>query len=336
VTPVPDASGETGTVELQAFDDAGNPIPGQCYVLTGAPGQFGPFCDDGEGDTTSQPGILTITNLPTGSYEAVLQTNADEPDAELAQQADTRRSVTVGRGNRPTRAQFRVRAQQNRRGDLLIRVRDEDGRYLADACFALTPNGDSNPAVEVCDNDKQDQNSSTGRILLTGLQTGRYTLAQTSAPTGFQTAPDQNVRIQVGSVTEVAETNQAVQEQTASIEVRTIDSNGNLLPGACYVLMKGNQSTEACAADTGNDGITRFPDIAPGSYVVRQTQPPSGGFALGGSSATVVDPGESATVTITNQLRPGSLLIRTTNQNGEALADACYALNRDDRTRYKV
>jgi prealbumin domain-containing protein len=118
--------------------------------------------------------------------------------------------------------------------------------------------------------------------------------------------------------------------------VLTVDSDGNLLPGACYVLMKGNQSTEACAADTGTDGVTRFPDIAPGSYVVRQTQPPSGGFALGGSTATVVDPGESATVTITNQLRPGSLLIRTTNQAGEALADACYALNRDDRTRYNV
>ncbi len=336
VTPEPGAEGETGTVELQAFDDAGNPISGQCYVLTGAAGQFGPFCDDGAGDTSGDPGILTVTGLPTGSYEAVLQTSADEPNAEFAQQADTRRSVTVGRGNRPTRAQFRVRAQQNRRGDLLIRVRDQDGRYLADACFALTPNGDANPAAEVCDNDNQDQNSSNGRILVTGLRTGRYTLSQTSAPTGSQTAAIQDVRIQGGSVTEVAVTNQAVQEQSAAIEVRTVDSNGNLLPGACYVLMKGNQSTEACAADTGADGVTRFPDIAPGSYVVRQTQPPSGGFALGGSTATVVDPGETATVTITNELRPGSLLIRTTNQAGAALADACYALNRDDRTRYNV
>ena len=336
VTPEPGASGDTGTVELQAFDDAGNPIPGQCYVLTGAAGQFGPYCDDGEGDTTGDPGVLTVTGLPTGSYEAVLQASADEPDAELAQQADTRRSVTVGRGNRPTRAQFRVRAQQNRRGDLLIRVRDGDGRYLADACFALTPNGDANPAAEVCDNQNGDQNSSSGRILLTGLRTGRYTLTQTSAPTGYQTAANQDVRIQGGSVTEVAVTNQAVQEQSASIEVRTVDANGTLLPGACYVIMKGNQSTDACAADSGNDGVTRFPDIAPGSYVVRQTQPPSGGFALGGSTATVVDPGETATVTITNELRPGSLLIRTTNQAGEPLAGACYALNRDDRTRYNV
>jgi uncharacterized surface anchored protein len=335
VTPEPGSSGETGTVELQAFDDAGNPIPGQCYILTGAAGQFGPFCDDGEGDATGQPGVLTVTGLPTGSYEAVLQTSAEEPDAELAQKADTRRSVTVRQGNRPTKAQFRVRAQQNRRGDLLIRVRDEDGRYLAGACFALTPNGDANPAVEVCDNDNQDQNSSSGRILLTGLRTGRYTLTQSSAPNGYQIATTQDVRIQGGSVTEVAVTNQAVKEQSAAIEVRTVDSNGNLLPGACYVLMKGNQSTEACAADTGSDGVTRFADLAPGSYVVRQTQAPSG-YALGGSTATVVDPGESATVTITNELQPGSLLIRTTDPAGEALADACYALNRDDRTRYNV
>ncbi|MEZ4561361.1 MAG: SpaA isopeptide-forming pilin-related protein [Thermomicrobiales bacterium] len=334
VTPEP-GQGETGSVELQAFDDAGAPIPGQCYVLTGAAGQFGPFCDDGEGDSSGEPGIVSVTGLPAGSYEAVLQTSADEPAVEQAQRADTRRSVTVGRGNRPTRAQFRVRAQQNRRGDLLIRVRDQDGRYLANACFALTPNGDANPVAEVCDNGNGDQNSNNGRILLTGLRTGRYTLTQTSAPTGYQTAGNQNVRIQGGSVTEITVTNQAVQDQSASIEVRTVDANGDLLFGACYVLMKGNQSSEACAADTGADGITRFADIAPGSYVVRQTQAPSG-FAPGGSTATVVDPGERVTVTITNELRPGSLLIRTTNQAGEPLGDACFALNRDDRTRYNV
>ncbi|MFT4037731.1 MAG: SpaA isopeptide-forming pilin-related protein [Thermomicrobiales bacterium] len=334
VTPVP--GGDTGAVELEAFDDNGDPIAGQCYMLSGAAGQFGPYCDNGEGDSSGDPGIITITGLPTGSYEAVLQTPAGEPDVEVAQSADTRRSVTVGKGNRPTRAQFRVRNQQNRRGDLLIRVRDGDGRYLAGACFALTANGSNNPAAEVCDNDATDQNSSAGRILLTGLRAGRYTLTQESAPTGYQTAANQNVRIQGGQVTEVAVVNQAVMDQSATIDVRTVNGNGDLLPGACYTLMKGNETTEACDADTGADGVTTFAEIAPGSYVVRQTQPPTGGYALGGSTATVVNAGESKTVTITNQLRPGSLLIRTTNPGGEALADACYALNRDDRTRYTV
>lgn len=334
--PEPGAEGETGTVELQAFDDAGDPVPGQCYVLTGAAGQFGPFCDDGEGDVSGEPGVLTVTGLPSGSYEAQLQISPDEPDVELAQQANTRRSVTVGRGNRPTRAQFRVRAQQNRRGDLLIRVRDQDGRNLGGACFALTANGEANPAAEVCDNRNGDQNSSDGRILVTRLRPGRYTLTQTRAATGYQPAPSQNVRIQNGTVTEVAVVNTITPEQTSTISVRTTDADGNLLPGACYTLMRGNQVTEGCDADSGADGITTFADITPGSYVVRQTQPPSGGFALGGSTATVVNPGESVTVTITNELRPGSVLIRTTDEAGQALADACYVLNQDDRTRYNV
>ncbi|MCA9877670.1 MAG: hypothetical protein KC442_07810, partial [Thermomicrobiales bacterium] len=336
VTPEPGAEGETGTVELQAFDDAGNLVPGQCYVLTGAVGQFGPYCDDGDGDVSGEPGVLTVTGLPAGSYEAQLQVSAEEPDAELVQQANTRRSVTVGRGNRPTRAQFRVRAQQNRRGDLLIRVRDQDGRNLAGACFTLAANGEANPAAEVCDNRNGDQNSSDGRILITRLRPGRYTLTQTRAATGYQAAPSQNVRIQNGTVTEVAVVNTITQEQTSTITVRTVDADGNLLPGACYTLMRGNQTSEGCDADSGADGITTFADITPGSYVVRQTQPPSGGFALGGSTATVVNPGESVTVTITNELRPGSLLIRTTDEAGQALANACYALNQDDRTRYNV
>ena len=41
------ATEETGTVELVAFDDNGNPIAGQCYTLAGVTESFGPFCDDG-------------------------------------------------------------------------------------------------------------------------------------------------------------------------------------------------------------------------------------------------------------------------------------------------
>ena len=105
------ATEETGTVELATFDDSGNPISGQCYSLAGVAGSFGPFCDDGEGDTSADPGVLTVKGLPVGTYEAVLETAAEAPDVEQAQQAKPRRSVSV-RGGRPTRTIFNIRAQQ--------------------------------------------------------------------------------------------------------------------------------------------------------------------------------------------------------------------------------
>jgi hypothetical protein len=79
---------ETGVVELAAFDDGGNPVAGQCYTLAGVNESFGPFCDNGEGDTSGDPGVLTVEQLPVGTYEAVLETVAEDADVEQARQAN--------------------------------------------------------------------------------------------------------------------------------------------------------------------------------------------------------------------------------------------------------
>jgi uncharacterized surface anchored protein len=328
------ATEETGVVELVAFDAEDNPIAGQCYTLVGVTESFGPFCDDGEGDTSTDAGVLTVQGLPVGTYEAVLETTIEVPDAEQAQQAKPRRSVSVRRGGRPTRTIFNLRAQQRQRGDLLIRVRDEDGSYLADACFGLTLDGETAPSAEVCDNRGGDENSADGRILLTSVRAGRYTLTQTTAPTGYATAADQSVRIAAGSVREVAITNQAEPERTASLDVETVDAAGTALPAACYAIMRGNSTLEAC--DDDDDGITRFAGIPAGSYVVRQIQPPAGGYTTAGSTATRLDPGQAATVTVVNEARPGSLVVRKTDAAGQLLAGSCFALRSGDRAVYTI
>jgi hypothetical protein len=325
---------ETGTVELVASDDDGNPIEGQCYTLVGVTGSFGPFCDNGEGDSSTDPGVLTVEGLPVGTYEAVLETAVADADVEQVQQAKPRRSVSVRRGGRPTRTIFNIRAQQRQRGDLLIRVRDQDGSYLTSACFGLIPNGETAPSADVCDNRGDDENSADGRILLTGIRAGRYTLTQTTAPSGYSTAADQSVRIAAGSVREVAFTNQPEPEQTATLDVETTDGEGTALPGACYAIMRGNSTLEAC--DDNNDGITHFAGIPPGSYVVRQTQAPVGGYTTAGSTATRLDPGQSATVTVINEARPGSLVLRKTDDAGQLLAGACFALRSGDRAVYSI
>jgi hypothetical protein len=328
------ATEESGVVELVSLDDGGNPIPDQCYTLVGVNESFGPFCDNGEGDTSVDPGVLTVERLPVGTYEAVLETTVEAADVEQAQQAKPRRSVSVRRGGRPTRTIFNIRAQRRQRGDLLIRVRDQDGDYLAGACFGLIPNGETAPSNEVCDNQSGDENSADGRILITGIRAGRYTLTQTTAPTGYSTAADQSVRIAAGSVREVAVSNQAVPEQTATLDVETVDGEGNALIGACYAIMRGNSTLEAC--DDDDDGMTRFVDIPPGSYVVRQIQPPAGGYTTAGSTATRLDPGQTATVTVVNEASPGSLVVRKTDDAGQLLAGACFALRSGDRADYSV
>ncbi|MCC7023165.1 MAG: hypothetical protein IT338_10065, partial [Thermomicrobiales bacterium] len=332
----PRAPTETGAVELQTVDENGNRIPGLCYTLSGRAGEFGPFCDGGEGDTSSEPGVLVVQGLPAGTYEAVLQSNPEQPGATLEQQARPRRSVSIRRGDRPTRAVFNVRRQQSQRGDLLVRVRDQDGTYLAGACFALIPEGETAPSAEVCDNRNGDGNSSAGRILFTGLRAGRYTLTQTTAPRGYTPAADQTVRVPAGDVREVAVTNHLVRQQPATLDVRTVDAQGNLLPGACYAAVKGVASTEACDIDSGSDGVTHFAELPAGAYVVRQTRPPSGGYALAGATTALLNAGQTTTVTIVNEARPGSLLLRKTDPTGQPLPNACFALLSGNRTLYAI
>ena len=330
------AAEETGSVELATFDDEGNPVADQCYTLAGSGGAFGPFCDNGEGDTAADPGLLIVAGLPTGTYEAVLETAPESEDVALEQRVKPRRSVSVRRGERPTRTLFRVRAQQNQRGDLLIRVRDRDGDYLAGACFGLIPEGENRPAEEVCDNRAGDENSSDGRILITNVRSGRYTLTQLEAPNGYAVANDESVRIAAGDVREVTITNRPEQERMATLAVETVDEEGNLLPGACYAVFKGTATTEACDADGGPEGITQFADLDSGSYVVSQIEPPAGGYAPAGATATRLDPGQTTTVTVVNELRPGSLAVRKTDEAGQLLGNACFSLLTGDSVAYSV
>src|SRR5918993_2023205 len=111
-------------------------------------------------------------------------------------------------------------------------------------------------------------------------------------------------------------------------------SPGSALPGACYAIVRGNSTLEAC--DDNDDGITQFAGIPPGSYVVRQIEPPAGGYTAAGSTATRLDPGQTATVTVVNEARPGSLVLRKTDDAGQLLAGACFALRSGDRAVYSI
>ena len=97
--------------------------------------------------------------------------------------------------------------------------------------------------------------------------------------------------------------------------------------------MRGNSTLEAC--DDDDDGINRFADIPSGSYVVRQIQPPAGGYTAAGSTATRLDPGQTATVTSSTR-RARSLVLRKTDDAGQLLAGACFALRSGDRAVYSI
>ncbi|HEX5500766.1 MAG TPA: SpaA isopeptide-forming pilin-related protein, partial [Thermomicrobiales bacterium] len=174
---------ETGSAELQAFDEFGQPIPGQCFVLNHAGRQQGPYC-------ANDQGAVTVNDLPVGVYEAVAQNtveaataapNATPEATAQAQAIADRRSFTVSKSEQPVKVPIKIRKQRSNNGTLVVSVRDQRDRPLDGACFELRGRGDQ---TEVCDNKRGDADNTTGQIRFEDVDQGSYTLSQTTAPAG--------------------------------------------------------------------------------------------------------------------------------------------------------
>ncbi|HEU0114069.1 MAG TPA: SpaA isopeptide-forming pilin-related protein, partial [Thermomicrobiales bacterium] len=325
---------ETGSAELQAFDEFGQPIPGQCFVLNRAGRQQGPYC-------ANDQGVVTVNDLPAGVYEAVAQNtveaasaataapNATPPTQAQAQPAIAdRRSFTVSKGQQPVKVPIRIRRQKANTGTLIVSVRDQRGRPLDGACFILRGRGAQN---EVCDNKRGDADNTTGQIRFNDVDAGSYTLSQTTVPAGFQAAADQSVRIAGGQTERVTVTNTTAPPQGGGLTAQTLDPAGKPVPGACFLLLQGvNATGPVCDdADGANDGTTTFASVVDGAYLVRMSRAPDG-YSGGGDIAARVRPGQTANVQFTVTPRPGAVFITNTDANGAALGGACFALLRAD------
>jgi uncharacterized surface anchored protein len=318
---------ETGTVELQAIDEAGEPVEGQCFVLNSGTEQIGPLCDNGDRDADTAPGAVRVEDLPVGVYEAVLQA-ADavpsDPDvAQATQRFIDRRTFTVERGGPVINVVVNVLRQRPDEGDLQIAKRDEAGRPLGGACFAVRDGGRT--AAEVCDNERGDADGNVGGIRIQDLREGSYTLVETRAPQGYERAADQPLRIAGDQTLRVTVRNTQVRDQTGELIVRTVDPDGDPVNGACYTLFQGARPLgPVCDDADGDDGEVTFGDLRPGAYLVRQTRTPAG-YLGGNDTAVRVLAGERIEVEVVASPRPGSVLIRKTDDGGRALANACFS-----------
>ena len=111
------AAEETGVVELATFDDAGNPVATSATPSPERREPSVPSATTAKATPPPIPGCSWSRDSPPARTKPCWRRPSKTPDVEQAQQARPRRSVSVRRGDRPTRAEFSVRAQQNQRGD---------------------------------------------------------------------------------------------------------------------------------------------------------------------------------------------------------------------------
>ena len=311
----------TGGVRLAVNDANGQPAEGGCVALTHDQDELGSFCDNGDGDGDPAAGVILLTDLPTGSYEAV-QT---EPAPAEAQAASAQQAFTI-RASRTIEVIIIIVLPPTT-GDLLVVARDERNRLLGDACFSVA-GADGGTTTEICDNDGNDGDGNTGSIRFNALGTGSFTLQETQAPAGYDAVADQDVTIDGGGTARITIRHELTPAATGAVTVLSFAEPTNALGGGCYALLSGARTAAGPVCDDadGADGSISFAEIDAGTYLLRETTAPSTDYVAGTDRQVAVVAGRTIEVRISHARRTGRLFIRKTDESGSPLGGSCFEL----------
>jgi hypothetical protein len=177
-----------------------------------------------------------------------------------------------------------------------VTKQDEGGAPLPGACYALLDRGGT-PAAQACDGDDGAADGTTTVRAPNGVDPGAHDLIETLTPDGQTPADAQALDLGPGGFaveavvasedqgaavdpTESAETpeedggedqDQTAEQAAGQVVLRSVDENGDSLPGSCFVLIE--LGLELC--DDDGDGAVVFEGVLAGSYTVVQSAAPA-------------------------------------------------------------
>jgi len=343
------AEPETGGLQIDLTDDAGNPVEGACISVAPssnvAGGESIVLCDGGTEDTNPAPGVLVVENLPTGTWTV---SQASVPGEDAAQVAGVDFKVQPLQNDQVSAAAININSKTvtvkanvivvviiiiivnpPTEGSLQIVKRAQDTNLLqGGACFQVTGQGSD---IEVCDNDGVDQNTTVGVILLTELAEGDYTIHETQAPAGYDPAADQTATV-VGGLKTVTTVKDPKSNTPGSLKIIKTDGQGVAVPGTCFALRQGTTTKygPVCDSDDGaNDGTITFTNLTPGNYTLRETTTAGADWQPIADQPIAVVGGVNPDLPVVNVLKTGSVRITKQNQDGtQQLPGSCFGLDR--------
>lgn len=311
------ATPEAGSIAITTQDENGNALEGACYTVD----QNQEVCDNGDGDSDSSSGVVTLTEIPQGTYTVTESTAPDGYDAADPQNVD----VTAGEQATLT---FTNAQTPPPVGNLVLTTVDPDGNPLPGACYSVN-GGDA-----VCDNGDGDTDGSDGVIRIEGIEAGSASVQQTQAPDGYDIVEGSaQVDIVSDQDATLTFTNQPTPPPAGRIYIVTRDSStGDDIGGACYAL-SGPQTFTVCDNDTtdtdADNGQIRVTDVIAGDYTITQSTVPDG-YQPAADQTTTVPPDEVGRATFQNDPASGTLSIVAQDENGAVLFGACYTVSGGD------
>lgn len=316
--PLPEAASLT----VVTVDEAGGELTGACYALLRGAGQIGPICD--AGDDGGDDGRTVFADLEAGSL-ILRETRA--PSADYAAGRD--RALLLAAGEAREERVVNVALP----GAVLIEKVDGSGQPLDGACFALVW-GDGVVAYELCDGDASDALADEGTLLLRGVSAGEYLVRETRAPAGFATAAEQAATVAANRRSDLRFENVPLPPppQRGDLVVFKTDAEDRLLAGSCFALLRDGvvEAGPRCDANDGaDDGTIRFADVGVGDYALREVRRPSADYLPIADVAVSVALNETTEIGVENRLRPGRVVVRKTDVDGDPLGGACFNLEGD-------
>ncbi len=327
---------QTGSAKI-LFTIQGGTLPnGLCVQLTntngGAP--FGTFCDNGNDDSDSALGTISLTGVPIGTYAVKLT-------AESRAKIDGFKSATTGTLIIPANGTDDVTIAivadpAPTTGTVEIATRNNaTNQLLAGACYELRPAAGGS-TIAVCDNDPNDQNGTNGLIRLIDVPAGTYNLAMTTAPIGFTPYGGEQTTVVAGALDQLEVRLDAV-AQTSALTIRKIDQNGKTLKNACFALRQGNTTLQTiCDAtdETRGDGSVVFKDVKAGVYQVVETRTPTNDYQVADPVSVKIIAGQHQTIDVTNIAKTGRLVVTKVDSAnaGSLLPNACFQLKSSTHT----
>lgn len=172
-----------GGVSWSKVDPEGNALAGSEWELVSTGGSSLAIVDNGERDADAADGRFLVEDLPWGEY--VLRETAAPKGHVLSKQTT---SITIDGKHRDVK----IGDIENSRIDGELswsKVDSEDeGQLLAGSEWELT--GPDGTTARIVDNGLNDQDPEPGRLRVTGLEWGSYTLTETRAPREYLLAQD--------------------------------------------------------------------------------------------------------------------------------------------------
>ncbi len=256
--------------------------------------------------TTDQDGLITITNLPVGSY---IVTETKAPNNYIL--ADSSQTVDVRGNTTHTLAFYNTKMSSAQ----ILKIDSETKEPLKDAQFKVYKANGELVGTYTTDGD--------GLIILPHLENGWYKAIETKAPNGFildDTAKD--FEIKGNQFVKLVFENK---KMTSLIIKKIAESDGSPLAGAKFKVEKQNGELVG-EFTTDATGVITIPTLTPDWYVVRETQAPQG-FLLDETPKTVeVKTNVPTVVTFSNKLKSGLQIIKIDSITGEPLSGAKFTV----------